>query len=273
MSLKQKTVLFSLFCLAFLVSAGGYAFATEVNWPTSPLTGITLGSDSEFHDFASYLYGWGIGIGGLLVFIMVVIAGVEWMTSLDNPKQKQRALSRIYSAVLGLVLLLSTFLILNTINPQLTRLTPLPSLWEDDMFSEMDVPEEYFANVPPCEFTYLYPERNFGGSPSRVTPGRYSTSLDYESGMGFAKITERERRMLEQGDTSFAYKGMIIDNNYFASTGSCILIVFHQPGPFWDKEERELAGIPLPNDNFFGVFGEEQEVSSYEIEDGSVGEI
>ncbi len=134
---------------------------SEVSWPTTPF-GTSLEADSELHHFFQYLYEWGVGIGGILAFGMLVFAGAQYMASAGNPQKMTEARNRITSALLGLALLLSTFLILNTINPQLTRVRPI-----DDLLRDLELQMHGVApgamEEPPCSFVRLYPETDLEG--------------------------------------------------------------------------------------------------------------
>lgn len=74
--------------------------------------------------FARYIFVLGLGLGGILAFAMIVFAGLEWSLSGANPSLQQDAKDRIFNAVFGLLLLLGSFVILNTINPALVSLRP-----------------------------------------------------------------------------------------------------------------------------------------------------
>lgn len=72
-------------------------------------------------------YQFALMLGGLLAFVMIVYAGVKYAMSAGNPSVQSDAKDQITQALLGLLLLASTYIILNTINPALTKLT-LPTL-------------------------------------------------------------------------------------------------------------------------------------------------
>ena len=95
--------------------------ALETTWPPSPF-GTQLTSCAVLTDMVRYFYEWGIFLGGLAVFISLLIGGFLYLTSAGNPARMSDAKDRIFSALIGLVLLFSIYLILNTINPELTML-------------------------------------------------------------------------------------------------------------------------------------------------------
>jgi hypothetical protein len=59
-----------------------------------------------------------IGFGAVLAMVMIVMGGIEYMTD-ELISGKEAGKERIRNAILGLLLALGAYLILNTINPQL----------------------------------------------------------------------------------------------------------------------------------------------------------
>lgn len=98
----------------------------QIDWPTSPLTSKTIDRDTTIPKLIEYFFEWGVGLGGLAVFIALVIAGVEYVTSIANPNKTKDAKERIKSSLIGLVLLLSSWAIFKLINPSLNTLEDLP---------------------------------------------------------------------------------------------------------------------------------------------------
>ena len=62
-----------------------------------------------------------IGIIGVLAVLMIVVGGIEYMSTVSIG-EKEGAKSRITNALIGLLLALSSYTILNTINPDLVNL-------------------------------------------------------------------------------------------------------------------------------------------------------
>ena len=124
----QNKKIFVFFLLGFFIIAFQVS-ALELDWPLSPVSGVDLNfltEGKELPQMVKYLYEWGITLGGLAAFIALIMAGFQYLTSAGNENAMKEAKDKIQSAILGLVLLLSSWLILNTINPQLTTLF-LPS--------------------------------------------------------------------------------------------------------------------------------------------------
>lgn len=81
---------------------------------------ITTITGPAFHILV--LYNFAISIAAIAAFVMIVIAGFLWVTSAGQPKQISKAKDLIFNAVFGLLLLLSSWVILKTISPDLTTL-------------------------------------------------------------------------------------------------------------------------------------------------------
>lgn len=63
-----------------------------------------------------------IALGGALSILMAIIAGTKYVAAGISPDAKKNAKSDITNALIGLALILSSYLILNTINPNLVAL-------------------------------------------------------------------------------------------------------------------------------------------------------
>ena len=133
--IKDKKFFFLLIFLGIILIASRVLAlepsGLELKWPSSPGTQIMLTVSTPLPELVKYFYEWGIALGGLAVFIALVIAGFQYLTSVGNPAAMKEAMDKIQSAFLGLALLLGSWLILNTINPELTTLRIPPTNWED----------------------------------------------------------------------------------------------------------------------------------------------
>lgn len=89
-----------------------------------PLTGddeILPSENASFSDLVKQLFNWGIAIAIILAIMYIVIGGIQYMTT-DAVFDKGEGREKISSAIGGLILALATFLILQTINPQIVGL-------------------------------------------------------------------------------------------------------------------------------------------------------
>ena len=143
MSLKNITKLFTV--LTFLILLPTFALAA----PNSSLPSIKNPFDSlqvpipgmarfteatitqsgnnqtlQVNWIAEYIYGlynYAIGIIGIFAVVGIAIGGVIWIMSAGNPSLVNAGKDWVVSSVLGLLLALGSYLILNSINPDLVN--------------------------------------------------------------------------------------------------------------------------------------------------------
>jgi cell wall-associated NlpC family hydrolase len=72
-------------------------------------------------EYIQGIYRYAVGIAGAIAVIVIVVAGFQWSTSGGNPETISAAKKRIQNAVIGLILLLSSYSILYAINPNLVQ--------------------------------------------------------------------------------------------------------------------------------------------------------
>ncbi len=115
----------------FLVAAALFvpavAFAQDAAAPQAPPVdlAVTVGNLIHVQTIGQYIVGvytYGLGIAATLAMVMVVVGGFQYMVARGNPSAIGAAKSRITNAVIGLILALGSYALLNTINPQLVRL-------------------------------------------------------------------------------------------------------------------------------------------------------
>ena len=135
LKIYHKKILFA-FLLLFLFSAN-FAFALEVTYPNIPFL-PRIDKNSQLPAFISYFFGLAIYLSGILAVISFAIGAIQLIMSAENPENASNAKDRMKGSVLGLVLTLSAFIILRTINPVLITpsLTPLG-----------EVPGVFYANI------------------------------------------------------------------------------------------------------------------------------
>ncbi len=68
------------------------------------------------------LYAWALGIGALVALGALIFGGILYTTSAGNESRIGEAKEWVLGAVIGLFLLFGSYLILNIINPELTKL-------------------------------------------------------------------------------------------------------------------------------------------------------
>lgn len=117
--MKRKYFAFIVVLFLFLFQSRS-ALALEVTYPN--IFGYQITQGSSIGGYVAYFFVFLVVTGGILGVISIAIAGFRILIGGGSPTAIQDARERIVNAVLGLILLMSSFLILNTINSQLVVL-------------------------------------------------------------------------------------------------------------------------------------------------------
>ncbi|MDP3800198.1 MAG: hypothetical protein Q8Q90_02125 [bacterium] len=112
-------VLFAICLLSFVVFPFS-ALALEVQFPE--VQGVKVGESMGPAEWIKYIFLLAQALVGLAIIYAFVRAGLLWMTGGDNPGNIKEAKERMLSAIIGLVILLGSYLFLQTINPQLVNI-------------------------------------------------------------------------------------------------------------------------------------------------------
>jgi len=123
---NDRKIFTVLFLIAFIVLplatfAIGGCRNLEVQLP-----GLTSTCLPALPDYIAAIYNFALIAIGILVFVALIYGGFRYLTSAGNPTAMSDATDQISSALLGLVILFSAWLILNTINPELLFLGEPP---------------------------------------------------------------------------------------------------------------------------------------------------
>ncbi len=120
----KKIYLIPVFLAIFSLSLSGFCLAQrelEVNYPgveapTSVMTPLS--------GYVIYIFNLSLIIAGLIAFGALIYGGIRYLTSAGSPVVVSDAKDQIFAGILGLIILLSAYLILTTINPQLVIVSP-----------------------------------------------------------------------------------------------------------------------------------------------------
>jgi len=94
----------------------------EIDYPSFNLLQAPTTVKTLLPNYVKYIIVFGIAASGLIIFGSLLYAGFLYMTSSGNPATLKDSRSRMLSSFLGIIILLSSYLILNTINPNLIEL-------------------------------------------------------------------------------------------------------------------------------------------------------
>lgn len=128
--MKQKQVFFkiSLACLLLFFLSSPFASALEVgSLPKLPMV-PQLTETSTIAEYAMYFFGFGIYIAGTIAMIAFVVSAIKYMVSGGSQALNKDARDGMINSVIGIIIIMSSALILNTINPQLVTLVAPTSL-------------------------------------------------------------------------------------------------------------------------------------------------
>ena len=96
------------------------AYKIEIGLP-----GLAAGSTvSDPAAYIKYLFVFGLSLAGFLAVGAIVWGGIQYIAAGTSLTSASKGREWIYGALSGIVLLLCSYLILYTIDPSLTRLTP-----------------------------------------------------------------------------------------------------------------------------------------------------
>ncbi|MEK9135139.1 MAG: hypothetical protein AAB451_02470 [Patescibacteria group bacterium] len=123
---RFRRIFFISLLLAVLFLAG-ISFARELE-VTYPAVGNIPGPSSTrtlLPDYVKYIFNLIVAFSSLVVFGVMTYAGFQYVTSTGNPSTMKDAQDRIWSAVIGAIIILASYLLLTTINPQLVIINPI----------------------------------------------------------------------------------------------------------------------------------------------------
>ena len=127
---------------------------------------VQSGAPGSFPQYVSFMFRLFISLGALFAVLMMVLAGISYMTS-SSPLDLSKAKDRMWKALYGLLLLVACWLILYTINPNLLRFA---------LFTQ---------GVPPVANSGAQPlgAPTYPDSSGRVQPSTGSPTLDSALGL------------------------------------------------------------------------------------------
>ena len=77
--------------------------------------------DNLFPQYLQNVFQISISTAAILAVVMITVGGVQYVGSSVSPSQKSEAKDTIFGAILGLLIVVGAYAILNTINPDLVN--------------------------------------------------------------------------------------------------------------------------------------------------------
>jgi len=118
MGYKKNIIIFLGILVVFFCSYN-FVSALEVDYPDISKTGTSITSDTPLPEYLKYVFDVGIFAGFFAVFLSLVWAGVLFLMSPAKPDLRASARDRVSGAISGLLILVTLYLIITTINPAL----------------------------------------------------------------------------------------------------------------------------------------------------------
>ncbi|QQS60166.1 N-acetylmuramoyl-L-alanine amidase [Candidatus Falkowbacteria bacterium] len=82
-------------------------------------------SNNWLAEYIQALYQYGISVIAILAVITLMIAGVIWLTAAGNQQRVSEAKKWIGGSLMGVLIALTSYVVLNMVNPALTELSPI----------------------------------------------------------------------------------------------------------------------------------------------------
>ena len=155
--------LFQMFGIFFLLlepNLSQAATTTPIKFTPQVPIGDYYGDETEISgtsigEYIQAVYKYAIGIVGIVAAAVIMWSGFMWITAGGNPQKITEAKSWLTGALSGLMLAMTSFLILQTVNPELIKIKPIGP---DPV---KGIPEADPSIVEKC--TKQYPIANYRG--------------------------------------------------------------------------------------------------------------
>ncbi|MBI2446328.1 MAG: hypothetical protein HYV51_00720 [Parcubacteria group bacterium] len=146
-------VLFFVLCFMFHVSSVAAQVKLETGIPGIPASGLPVGQ--ELPSYINYLFIFSLGLVTILALTQMIIGGITYILAAGNAAKVEDAKDMILQALLGLGILLVSYLLLRTINPDLVNLRNpvliptsfIPAPTPPEVPPQPGIPSELIYNV------------------------------------------------------------------------------------------------------------------------------
>ncbi len=126
----MKTNKITLAVFAFLAFFPTISLAASYAY--TPMEAIPgFGSPTDFPSYVIAIYKFGLWTIGISALLMILLGGFMYLTSAGNASQTGKAKGVITDAIIGLVLALTSWLLLYTINPDLVNFRSLSTVLDE----------------------------------------------------------------------------------------------------------------------------------------------
>jgi len=242
------TIIFLVIPFLSLASLG-----LEETYPKLPGSGQTISVNSSLGDTVRYFVSWSIILGAIIAFGALVAGGIVYLTSAGDPNKMNSAKDKIVNSLLGLVILFSSYLVLVTVNPQLTVLEveeePISLgviLFNEDQSNGPTTMQDLNLKIKSGDIRYLNQsvpdaEKEFG----KIISGKFSKfnvkSIGFfKEGRNKIKVVAFKEKEFKGTSNEYSFDGLLD-----VSTGSV-----EKPGQLYLDGRLKLINIEKIGGNF-----------------------
>jgi uncharacterized protein YvpB len=129
-------------------------------------------SNNWLAEYILALYQYGISVIAILAVITIMIAGVIWITAAGNDQRIGDAKKWIGGSLMGVLIALTSYVILNMVNPALTVLSPIKISY----LKKIDLPEI----LDPEDLTDQYTNSSLPKTNLGTSVGQYKVPILYQ---------------------------------------------------------------------------------------------
>ncbi len=171
---KHRTLITAIILSLLLLLAAGFVFSQtgrdlEVDYPI--IDGESPTSTKTFlHTYIKYIFNFAILACGFITLAVIVRAGAQYTASRGNPASLRDARDRIVCGIVGLLILLSSYVILSTINPKLVFFTFTPLSHDPVVLQPTPI-----ISLTPTSTAYEFPLGVLINNESSLVAAPYST--------------------------------------------------------------------------------------------------
>lgn len=119
---KFCLIIFLAIFLTLTLASFSSAQELETNYPTVSGAQTPTSINTSLPGYIRYIFNFSIWIAGFIAFCAVFYGGVKHLISAGDPTLMADARDQIFAGILGLIIVLSSYIILFNINPQLVLL-------------------------------------------------------------------------------------------------------------------------------------------------------
>jgi hypothetical protein len=169
---KFFIITFTIFLFFFIGNNSALALETKY-FPTfgilPNITNLNPSDPGALPKFVSYFFGLGTALAGVLAAISFVVGGIQVLMAFGSPEMQGKGRDRMKGSILGLLLTVSAFIILRTINLQLVTPTfeALPAgagifYKQGSTLTPAPIEEASTTNIPQGNLLYKCSEQGGG---------------------------------------------------------------------------------------------------------------